>query len=295
MGNHFHHVVLMGRKNQKATKTLLAVAHYLENRVSTIAVPKEIASLLKSINVISFENDKLPENTDLIIVVGGDGSLLNAATTSLSRSIPVLGINRGYLGFLTDIHPDEITRIDRILEGEYQLESRFLLSTNYVIDNTSATLAPALNDIVLLPGEAARMIAFDIYIDDQFVCHQRADGIIIATPTGSTAYALSGGGPILHPSLDAIALVPMFPHTLTSRPIVVSSNANILIKISKFNQAAPSVSADGKTRVTLPPGSTLSIKKHNKSLRLLHPNNYEYFKTLREKLDWEKRSTNHTG
>lgn len=292
--SHFQHIALIGRPGKKSAQTLEAVIHFLRDKVTSIAIGNQTATLLPNHACLTFAKNTLPNNIDLIIVIGGDGSLLNAAAISLSQSVPVLGINRGYLGFLTDIHPSEIDQIGQILEGNYQIESRFLLCAKYNKDEQTAQLAPALNDIVLLPGDEARMIAFDIFIDNQFVCHQRADGMIVATPTGSTAYALSGGGPILHPSLDAIALVPMFPHTLTSRPIVVSGNAQIKIKISTSNKTSPYLSADGRTRITLPPGSEISIQKHDKQLKLLHPNHYEYFKTLREKLGWEQRTTSHT-
>jgi NAD+ kinase len=150
----------------------------------------------------------------------------------------------------------------------------------------------ALNEVVLMPGNVARMIEFSIMIDDQFVCAQQADGLIVATPTGSTAYALSGGGPILYPQLEAIVLVPMFPHTLSARPIVVSSKSRIVIHVDTHSTAAPWLSCDGQERISVPIGANISIQKNAKSLKLIHPLDYNYFETLRTKLHWHKH--NHT-
>ena len=189
----------------------------------------------------------------------------------------MLGINRGHLGFLTDINPKELHRISDVLNGNYTREERFLLKTS---------LGIALNDVVLLPGEA-QLIEFDIMINNQFVCQQRADGLIIATPTGSTAYALSGGGPILHPHLNAMVLVPMFPHTLSSRPIVIDSDAKIELIISEHKNKTANISCDGQQRIPVEPGTRITIEKHEKKLHLIHPDNYDYFATLREKLGWQ--------
>jgi len=227
---------------------------------------------------------------------------------------PVLGVNRGRLGFLADIHPGELyTKIGEILDGNYFEETRFLLTSfetgsSSLNDSQKKTTIPhsaqeskrvskhqtkngiklgdALNDIVLLPGEFAHMIEFSVYVNDQFICTQRADGLIVTTPTGSTAYALSGGGPILHPALDAIALVPMFPHTLSSRPIVVAGNSRIEIVISKDNETSPRISCDGEARIPILPGHQVQIHKKAQELRLVHPMDYNYFQTLRTKLHW---------
>ncbi len=149
----------------------------------------------------------------------------------------------------------------------------------------------ALNDVVLLPGDIAKMIEFDISINEDFVCSQRADGLIVTTPTGSTAYALSGGGPILHPQLDAIALVPMFPHTLSSRPIVVQAHSQIKINISSQNDISPSVSNDGQQPVALAAGGSIYIHRYKHPLHLIHPTDYNYYDTLRRKLDWERHAS----
>ena len=172
------------------------------------------------------------EVSDLIIVVGGDGSLLSAARTLARFDVPVLGVNRGRLGFLTDVSPDEIEqRVGEVLDGQYRIEKRFLLDVMVKHNGEPIGTADALNDVVVNSGTSAKMIEFELYIEGEFVYRQRSDGLIVSTPTGSTAYSLSGGGPIMHPKLDAIVLVPMFPHTLSSRPIVVDGNSEIKIVI----------------------------------------------------------------
>ena len=277
----FHHIALFGRPGKNITETLTDVIAYLRKKNRNVCIEQNTAKMLLKNDLPTFSENDIPNTVDLIMVVGGDGSLLNAAHCALPHDLPVLGINRGRLGFLTDIHPNELSKMDAVLDGKYITENRFLLSAKNGKD-----LGVALNDVVLLPGEA-QLIEFDIYINDQFVCQQRADGLIIATPTGSTAYALSGGGPILHPHLSAIVLVPMFPHTLSNRPIVIDSNAKIELKISDRNETAPFLSCDGQHRIEIKPGAHIVIEKNKKTLKLIHPESYEYFATLREKLGWQ--------
>ncbi|MCX7120621.1 MAG: NAD(+) kinase [Gammaproteobacteria bacterium] len=276
---HFHHIALIGRAGKNIADTLEAVKNYLLEQKLSLFIEENTASMMPKNNLPRFSDNKIPSEIDLMIVVGGDGSLLHAAHCALPNDLPVLGINRGRLGFLTDIHPDELSKIGEVLSGKYIPEDRFLLKTQ---------LGIALNDVVLLPGDSAQLIEFDIIINDQFVCMLRADGLIVATPTGSTAYALSGGGPILHPQLNAIALVPMFPHTLSSRPIVVDGDAKIELHIRDHNEFSPCVSCDGQERISVEPGTRITITKNEKKLRLIHPQSYSYFETLREKLGWQK-------
>lgn len=275
----FKHIGLITRAGKNTVDTLIAVRDFcLENRIP-LSIEQETADTMDESTLPTFPADNISSDIDLILVVGGDGSLLHAAHCALDHDLPVLGINRGHLGFLTDIHPHELTKITAVLNGQYTQESRFLLETPFDI---------ALNDVVLQPDDA-QLIQFDIVINGKFVCQQRADGLIIATPTGSTAYALSGGGPILHPSLDAIVLVPMFPHTLSTRPIVVDGNANIELHLSTEKDKAANISCDGQPRIKLDPGTRINIKKHAKKLQLIHPTDYDYYKTLREKLGWQRR------
>lgn len=281
-------VVLIGRPHVAGVpETVNSLYEFLCNRCTAVALDNETAKMLPG-NPMVISLSSLYEY-ELIIVVGGDGSLLNAAHLALPYHLPVLGINRGRLGFLTDIHPNDLATVGEVLDGHYHIEQRFLLEAQLYHESSSDAFAQdvALNDVVLMPGDIPHMIAFEIYINQNFVCKQRADGLIIATPTGSTAYALSGGGPILHPQLDAVVLVPMFPHTLSSRPIVISGSSEIELRISSSNLVAPHISCDGQNRIGLLPGGRVRIKKKTQLLRLVHPRDYNYFKTLREKLKWE--------
>ena len=283
----FHRVTLVGRQGVEGVpETLMALQNYLLSLKKEVILAKNTERTIDSERLLSTK--ELQGKTDLLIVVGGDGSLLNAAHIAVPQKLPVLGINRGRLGFLTDIPPDELTQIRDILDGHYHEEMRFLLEALVVEDKKIVAQIIALNDIVLFPGNAPRMIEFDIFINEEFVCNQRADGLIIATPTGSTAYALSGGGPILHPQLNAVALVPMFPHTLSSRPIVIEANDQIKVIISPENDNPPYISNDGQQRVPVKPGENVYIHKYKYPLYLIHPINYNYYDTLRRKLAWEK-------
>jgi len=283
----FQHIALIGRPDKNIVDALEAVKDYLLQNQRSVYVEKNTADMMPSHPSPHFSDKKIPEEIDLVIVVGGDGSLLYAAHIALSNALPILGINRGHLGFLTDISPDELAVMGPVLAGHYQREPRTLLTAAIIRQEKQTHLGAALNDVVLLPGDLAKMIEFDIMINDQLVCQQRADGLIVATPTGSTAYALSGGGPILHPQLNATVLVSMFPHTLSTRPIVVDGDARIELQISRRNEVSPNVSCDGQHRVAVKPGDTIRIAKHPQLLQLIHPEKYDYFTTLREKLGWQ--------
>lgn len=227
---------------------------------------------------------------DLFIVVGGDGTLLSAARDLVRFHVPVLGVNRGRLGFLTDIMPDQLEPdLTAVFAGQYLREERFLLHAKIERDGEVIDQGTALNDVVLHSGPSIRMIEFDLMIDDQFVYRQRSDGLIVSTPTGSTAYALSAGGPIMQPGLEAIALVPMFPHSLSSRPLLVSDVAKIRIDTNPSSEQTPSVSCDAQVHLQLQPGDRLLIEKHHHTLRLLHPSQHNYFETCRSKLGWGSR------
>lgn len=270
--------------------TLQALIHYLNAKRCQVLLEANTAKLLANSQAPAIPATQLAKEADLLIVVGGDGSLLSAAHIAVTESLPVLGINRGRLGFLTDIHPQQLNELDAILAGDYHNERRMLLQITHQRQQQVLHEALALNDAVLLPGDVAQMIEFDVFVDTQLVCHHRADGMIVATPTGSTAYALSGGGPILYPSLGAMVLVPMFPHTLSSRPIVISDQSQVVLQISERNETHPYLSCDGLSRLATQAGDQIYIRKHDKALHLIHPLSYNYFHTLREKLHWEKQA-----
>jgi len=206
---------------------------------------------------------------------------------AIRHNIPVIGINRGHLGFLTDISPQEFaTQLDAVLDGHYLRESRTLIHMRIQEDTTTHFEADALNDAVLSRGDETRLITFDVFINEQFVSHYRADGLIVATPTGSTAYALSAGGPILHPQLNAMAIVPMFSHSFSARPLVIDENSQINIRISSPNDIPLRLSCDGHQSYAIDPGQYVSIEKSSAQLQLLHPQEYRYYDTLRIKLGW---------
>ncbi|BBB15621.1 probable inorganic polyphosphate/ATP-NAD kinase [Candidatus Rickettsiella viridis] len=293
MSKKFSTIGLIGRQGMRdVSDTLNAVLDYLQAKKLQVLVEEETAKSLSGRKCICFSKSDLDKKkVDLLIVVGGDGSLINAAHSAVQHGIPVLGINRGRLGFLTDVHPQDLeNKIGEVLAGDYHEEKRFLLNATIALDDNKTRAGIALNEVVLMPGNVARMIEFSITIDDQFVCVQQADGLIVSTPTGSTAYSLSGGGAILHPQLNAIVLVPMFPHTLSARPIVVSADSQIDIHIHTHSLSPPSLSCDGRARISVPIGADIHIQKNSKALRLIHPRDYNYFETLRTKLHWNKNN-----
>lgn len=290
----FKKVGLMGRAGKKSvTKTLVYIANILQKEFSLSVVLDEDTAHLPTLSLNQLPNvEVVPRNTigehcDLAIVVGGDGSMLHAANVLAQHGVPVLGVNRGRLGFLADVNPNEIyEKLKYVMLGDYQLDSRFLLSMEIREGNQVVHKDMALNDIVLHAGKSVHMLDFQMQIDGQPVYRQHSDGLIAATPTGSTAYSLSGGGPIVHPSLDAICLVPMHPHTLSSRPIVVSGSSEIKIDIHEDNRTQPMVSADGTTSIPIEKNQCLYIRKHPDKLTLLHPPGFDFYKACRTKLNW---------
>lgn len=235
-------------------------------------------------------NSKLYNNNpnyDLIIVIGGDGSLLNSIRETIDTKTPILGIHKGRLGFLADLNINKIkSNLTKILAGEYIEEKRSLLFAK-IIKNKKTLKYSAVNDIVLYNGAIPKLIEFQIFIDNQFVLQQRSDGLLIATPTGSTAYSLSAGGPIVYPTLKSFTLVPLYPHTLSSRPLVVSADSIIQLKIlHNENNPDCGLSFDGQSNVQLEQDDQIIITKYPIEARLIHPTNYNYFTVLREKLGW---------
>lgn len=270
--------ILVSQQIDPQDPILSNVKDYLLSRGCTVYLESWLAQ----------PSHSLVKNCDLMIVIGGDGSLLRAARLVVDHGIPILGINQGHLGFLADIQPQFFRKqLGAILDGQYQETHRFLLEVE-ILSDTQSIHEIALNEIVLVSGDIARMIEYQLTLDGQLVCTQRADGLIIATPTGSTAYALSGGGPILHPQLDAFVLVPMFPHTLSARPLVVSANSTLELKVAAPRaRNLPGLTCDGLQQILLSPQAKITIRKKAKSLRLIHPPEYQYFEVLRSKLQWQ--------
>ena len=287
----FNKIGLVGRPDHKGFVTSLKrLTSYLVNKEKSVYIDEATASLLDNPYANVVTKSELSVSCDLVIVVGGDGSMLNVSKYVASADVPVIGVNRGKLGFLTDILPDEIeSKIDDVLSGSYSVEKRFLLDIFLLQDGDSEHLGSALNDVVLHPGSAAQMIEFELFIDDTFVYSQESDGLIIATPTGSTAYALSAGGPIMHPSLDAMVLAPMYPHSLSSRPVVVDGESQIKIMIPSTGSRSPQISCDGDVKYSASSGDQFLITKKKVSLHLIHPPNHSFYEACRSKLGWGSR------
>ncbi len=237
----------------------------------------------RSSNKKTFSSKYLTKNCDLVIAIGGDGTMLSCSRLYGLQEIPILGINLGRLGFLTDIAPHELTtKLQEVLSGQYTLDKRFFLETTIKGDRKKYI---ALNEVVIHSGAIAQLIEYDLFIDDVFVFRQKADGIIISSPTGSTAYSLSGGGPIVHPSLDAISIMPMFPHSLSSSPLVINADSNIRIStVGKKNKA--SLSFDSHNSLNMPSENEINISKSISMLNLLHPIGHDFYDGCRNKLGW---------
>lgn len=232
---------------------------------------------------------EMGESCDLVVVVGGDGSLLHAARDLVEFEAPILGVNRGRLGFLTDILPHELEqRVADVLAGNFVTTERFMLEAEIHRNGEMVDTGTALNDVILQPSGSIRMIEFELKIDDQFVYNQRSDGLIISTPTGSTAYALSGGGPIVHPNLQAINLVPINPHTLSSRPILVDSDSELTVNVLETNTVDALVVCDGQNYLDVELGDVVKVRKLDKMVKLLHPEQHDFYATCRTKLNWAR-------
>ena len=227
--------------------------------------------------------EHIGEKVDLAIVMGGDGTMLSVARTLMHANTPLVGVNRGRFGFLTDLRAEDmLVEIDNILAGHHYTETRMLLTASVIRAGKPVHQGVALNDIVIKSG--LRLIELEVEIDGKFMHKQRSDGLILSTPTGTTAYSLSAGGPILHPSLDAIALVPINPHTLSNRPIVLNSTSKIEISLVQVDDAQ--ISYDGQFQLALELGDKVLVQRAVKDITLLHPTDYCYFEMLRNKLNW---------
>jgi len=271
-------------KDDRIEATLNTLHDFLKAEKFNIVAEKNAANYL---GIPVMDSQSFCSSIDLAIVVGGDGTLLKAGRLLSDKDIPVIGINLGRLGFLVDISPDEITKqLTLMLDGKYTIEERSLLHAEAFRDGKSLGDGIALNDVVVHVRNDIRMIEFTTHVDDTFVNTQRADGIVVATPTGSTAYSLSGGGPILHPGLDAVVLVPICPHTLSNRPIVISNDSQINISLCENRNVDARVSFDGQSNIELQAGDNIVIRNKSHKLKLMHPQSYDYYHILRNKLGW---------
>jgi len=230
----------------------------------------------------------VPEGCDLVIVLGGDGTLLSAARAIARREIPLFPVNLGGLGFLTAITIDELySELQRAFRGEHRIAKRKLLTTEVVRDGKPVATYDVLNDAVLTKASLARMIDFDVHVDEQFVCAYKADGLIICTPTGSTAYSLSAGGPIIFPSVPAICLTPICPHMLTMRPVLVPETS--VVRIYSRGDSSAFLTLDGQVGTPLHDGDTVVCRSSQYALPLIRPPRMLFFDVLRQKLKWGER------
>lgn len=256
---------------------------WLNKKKFRVFVEEEVAPILK---LKGYPREKIPSKVDIIIVFGGDGTLLSAARLVGKRGIPILGINIGGLGFITEIAMDEMRRdvIEKIFSGKCRFEERIMLSPDVYRKGKKIMQHTALNDVVINKGALARMVEFDVHINNQYVTAFRADGLIVSTPTGSTAHSLSAGGPILYPTLESFVMTPICPHTLTNRPIVLPDKFILEVSIKKGKNVY--LTLDGQEGVPLKVGDKVKIKKADFKTRFLLLHTKDYFQILRTKLKW---------
>ena len=292
-------VALMGRQESlEVADSIVALCQFFQSHHIAVLVETETAieterllgaAALQACECADFA--RIGEAVDVAIVVGGDGTLLHAARQLARYDIPLVGINQGRLGFMTDIaRSGMLDAMTLLMEGRFKLEERLLLDTEVVFGGASSSWQPlanlAFNDVVIDKGATGRMIEFELSVDDEFIYSARADGLIICTPTGSTAYALSANGPISHPKLGGIALVPLCPHALSNRPITLPDSARIEVRLVQGANARAHF--DGQETVDLMPGDGVRLVKSPHRIRLLHPPSYSYFAMLRQKLHWSE-------
>jgi len=284
----FHTIALIGKyKSPEIAESLMMLAEFLKSRGIDVLVEEGTAALVGADGFPVASYARIGARADLAIVLGGDGSMLTAARQLAESGVPLVGVNQGRLGFMTDLARDDmLDGVADLLEGKFKSEQRILLEATVRRGDTIVFRTQALNDVVVNKGDLGRMIEFAVSIDGEFIYNQRSDGLIVATPTGSTAYALSANGPILHPAVPGIALVPLCPHALSNRPITVSDDSRIEIVLHAPHRAR--VHADGQEKFEIEAGDRVDVARSNRSIRFLHPLGYSYFAMLREKLHWSE-------
>lgn len=288
MNKKFSRIALVGRfEDARVADSLATLATHLRARGLTVYLDREAAIDGLPAGLTPMPVGELGTEADLIVAIGGDGTLLFAAQLALDRGVPLLGVNRGRLGFLTDVLPDAmIGNLDAVIEGRYETDLRQLLAARLTLADGSARDYRALNDVVVQRHETGRMVELEVWIDGCFVNTHGGDGLVVASSTGSTAYALSCGGPIIHPSLDAVVIAPISPHTLSDRPIVLTRQSRIEIRLVARSGARAQVTCDGFLFDALEVDSRLSIGPAREVITLLHPPGHDFFRLLRSKLHW---------
>lgn len=284
----FQTVALIGKyKTPGITDPLLQLAGFLTEKGLSVAIDALTAEHLGQHGYPEVELSEMGDAVDLAIVLGGDGTMLNIARTLAPHRVPMVGVNQGRIGFLTDVSLDNmLPTIGAMLEGKFITEQRMLLQGSVLRNGEEVFKELAFNEVVLHRGNTSSMIEFDVSVDEEYLYNQRADGLIVATPTGTTAYALSAGGPIVHPGLDLITLVPVSPHTLSNRPIVLSSKSVLEIEMSRASDVC--LHCDSHSSFQIEDGDKVVIARYAEPACLLHPEGHSYYHTLREKLHWNK-------
>jgi NAD+ kinase len=284
----FNAISLIGNdRDARVIESMDILARHLRGRSRRVLADAANKVDFGNLGVERLPEESLARHSDLIVAVGGDGTMLHAARLAAPHGVPVLGVNRGRLGFLADIGPAELgDRLDEILGGKYVQDRRAMLQATLVSANAADRSCPALNDVVLQKWQTGRILDFETWIDGRYVNTHGGDGLVVATATGSTAYALSCGGPIVYPELDALVLAPICPHTLSDRPIVVRSSAMIEIRLLERPDTQAQVTCDGISLGELTPGDKLIVTPAKSSVTLLHPEDHDYYRILRSKLRW---------
>ena len=291
MSSKIQRVAIIGRHEISHVADLmrLLVRHLTKAGIGVFAADEVGLDL----RIDRLDESELAAEADLMIAIGGDGTMLYAGNLARATDVPLLGVNRGRLGFLADVSPDDmLISVDHILKGDYTCESRSLLTATLSRSDDSSVTATAFNDVVLQRRTTGRMVDVVASIDGEYVNTHSGDGLVVATPTGSTAYALSCGGPIIEPSLDAMVVVPVCSHTLTDRPLVIPASKTIEIRILERADAEADITIDGHTIGGVGPDDILTVTKSPGSIRLIHPPGYNFFSILRSKLFWGRDSRN---
>ena len=289
---HFNRIALTGNwRDPRVVESVEALASHLAGLGCELTVGRGYPGKALTAEVQRLDESALAGTAQLVIAIGGDGTLLIAARRAAVAGVPVLGINRGRLGFLADVNPKTmLDAMEPILRGEYASEPRMLLTAEIVTASGVITAGLALNDVVVKRADSGRMFEFETHVDGVYVNTHAGDGFIVATPTGSTAYALSCGGPIVTPSLDALVLAPICPHTLSDRPIVISGNSLTEIRLCEDGGDVAAVSCDGEVIGELASGDRLRVAAADRRVELIHPSGYDYYDILRGKLHWGRGS-----
>lgn len=285
----FNTIALIGKyKSQEIGEAVLRLASFLQERGHQVLVARHTGEIIGNTTFPMADVSEIGARADLAIVLGGDGTMLGIACALSGYSVPLVGVNQGRLGFLADVLASSMLEtISAILNGQFVAEERILLAITIWRDGAPVCEACAFNDVVVSKSSTGRLIEFEIAIDGQFVYSQRADGLVVATPTGSTAYALSAGGPILHPTLEAFVLVPISPHTLSARPIAVNSHSTVEVIVAHADDARAHF--DGQRHFELQINDKVVVRRAAKTIRLLHPAGHNYYDTLRQKLHWGEK------